>query len=304
MGCDGILSILSVIAALSVFSVKTDGTNLLAIDNKPITVHCPVIDSVRVFTDTDLRGHTVSAVLAVVQIDHLAGDELDGIALTVRQVSHADDAVLLLDRVHNRLKRRQVLVHVLALLLQSRHSGLQVVDVGLQLRVVVLAATYKGRQHRENQQNTFSHCVLVFINHYWFLSWNRVINIVLRHFGRLSDRLFRGLNCPVGEPVEPSMRFTSTSSVTFSRSYSTTKYQSQTYKHDKSVERSVNLSWGSGITLSKSTTPHSYPEARRTRATIRYKHESRSFPCSLKFSGFQPKDKSFSLSSDMCATSL
>lgn len=89
-----------------------------------------------------------------------------------------------------------------------------------------------------------------------------------------------------------------------SRSYSTTKYQSQTYKHDKSVERSVNLSWGSGITLSKSTTPHSYHGVRRTRTTIRYKYESRSFPCSLKFSGFQPKDKSFSLSSDMCATSL
>ena len=70
------------------------------------------------------------------------------------------------------------------------------------------------------------------------------------------------------------------------------------------MEQSVNLSWGSGITLSKSATPHSYPGARRTRTTIRYKHESRSFPCSLKFSGFQPKDKSFSLSSDMYATSL
>ena len=128
MRCDGILS---VIAALSIFSVKTDGTNFLAIDNKPIAVHCPVIDSVRVFTDTDLRGHTVSAVLAVIQIDHLAGDELDGIALTVRQVSDADDAVLLLDRIHNRLERCQVLVHVLALLLQSRHPGFQVIDVGL-----------------------------------------------------------------------------------------------------------------------------------------------------------------------------
>ena len=192
MRCDGILSI------LAVFPVKTDGTNLLAIDNKPITVHCPVIDSVRILTDADLRGHTVSAVFAVVQIDHLAGDELDGIALTVRQVSDADDAVLPLDRVHNRLERCQVLVHVLALLLQSRHSGLQVVDVGLQFRIVVLAATYQGRQHRENQQNTFSHCVLVFINHYWFLLWNRVINIVLRHFDGLSDRLFRGLNGPIG----------------------------------------------------------------------------------------------------------
>ena len=59
------------------------------------------------------------------------------------------------------------------------------------------------------------------------------------------------------------------------------------------MERSVNLSWGSGITLSKSTTPHSYHGVRRTRTTIRYKYESRSFPCSLKFSGFQPKDKSF-----------
>ena len=167
MRCD---SILSVIAALPIFPVKTDGTDLLAIDNKPIAVNCPVIDSVRILTDADLRGHTVSAVLAVVQIDHLAGDELDGIALTVRQVSDADDAVLLLDRVHNRLERRQVLVHVLALLLQSRHSGLQVVDVGLQLRVVILAATDQGRQHRENQQNTFSHCVLVFINHSSFAS--------------------------------------------------------------------------------------------------------------------------------------
>ena len=192
MRCDGILSI------LAVFPVKTDGTNLLAIDNKPITVHCPVIDSVRILTDADLRGHTVSAVFAVVQIDHLAGDELDGIALTVRQVSDADDAVLPLNRVHNRLERCQVLVQVLALLLQSRHSGLQVVDVGLQLRIVVLAATHQSRQHRENQQNTFSHCVLVFINHYWFLLWNRVINIVLRHFDGLSDRLFRGLNGPVG----------------------------------------------------------------------------------------------------------
>ena len=195
MRCD---SILSVIAALSVFSVKADGTDLLAIDNKPITVHCPVIYSVRIFTYADLRGHPVSAVLAVVQIDHLAGDEFDGIALAVRQVSDADNAVLFPDRVHNRLERCQVLVHVLALLLQSRHPGLQVVDVGLQLRVVILAATDQGRQHRENQQNTFSHCVLVFINHYWFLLWNRVINIVLRHFGGLSDRLFRGLNGPVG----------------------------------------------------------------------------------------------------------
>ncbi len=195
MRCD---SILSVIAALSVFSVKTDGTNFLAVNHQPIAVHCPVINPVRVLPDTDLRGHTVSAVFAVVQIDHLAGDELDGIALTVRQVSDADDAVLLLDRVHNRLERRQVLVQVLALLLQSRHPGLQVVDVGLQLRVVILAATDQGRQHRKNQQNTFSHCVLVFINHYWFLLWNRVINIVLRHFGGLSDRLFRGLNGPVG----------------------------------------------------------------------------------------------------------
>ncbi len=195
MRCDGILP---VIAALPIFPVKTDGTDLLAIDNKPIAVHCPVIDPVRVLADTNLRGHTVSAVLAVVQIDHLAGDELDGIALTVRQISHADDAVLFLDRVHNRLKRRQVLVHVLALLLQSRHPGLQVADVGLQFRIIVLAAAYQSRQHRENQQNTFSHCVLVFINHYWFLSWNRVINLVMRHFGGLSDRLFRGLNGPVG----------------------------------------------------------------------------------------------------------
>ena len=195
MRCDGILS---VIAALSVFSVKTDGTNFLAVNHQPIAVNCPVIDSVRILTDADLRGHTVSAVFAVVQIDHLAGDEFDGIALAVRQVSDADDAVLPLDRVHNRLERCQVLVHVLALLLQSRHPGLQVADVGLQFRIIVLAAAYQSRQHRENQQNTFSHCVLVFINHYWFLSWNRVINIVLRHFGRLSDRLFRGLNCPVG----------------------------------------------------------------------------------------------------------
>ena len=284
MRCDGILS---VIAALSVFSVKTDGTNFLAIDNKPIAVHCPVIYSVRIFTDTDLRGHTVSAVLAVIQIDHLTGDEFDGIALTVRQVSDADDAVLLLDRIHNRLERRQVLVHVLALLLQSRHSGLQVVDVGLQFRIVVLAATHQSRQHRENQQNTFFHCVLVFINHYWFLLWNRVINIV--HVTSTSS--------VTGCDHIPGSYFSLTS-------HSTAEYQSQTYKHDKSVERSVNLSWGSGITLSKSTTPHSYPEARRTRTTIRYKYESRSFPCSLKFSGFQPKDKSFSLSSDMCATSL
>ena len=284
MRCDGILS---VIAALSIFSVKTDGTNFLAIDNKPIAVNSPVIDSVRIFTDTDLRGHTVSAVLAVIQIDHLTGNELDGIALAVRKVSYADDSVLFLACVHNRLERRQVLVHVLALLLQGRHSGLQVVDVGLQLRIVVLAATDQGRQHRENQQNTFSHCVLVFINHYWFLLWNRVINIV--HVTSTSS--------VTGCDHIPGSYFSLTS-------HSTTKYQSQTYKHDKSVERSVNLSWGSGITLSKSTTPHSYHGVRRTRTTIRYKYESRSFPCPLKFSGFQPKDKSFSLSSDMCATSL
>ena len=135
---------------LAVSTVITVSAHFPAVNKQPFTVNSPVIFTVRILPDADLRCDSILAIPAIIQEYDLPGDKLHRVALATGQLIHAHNAILLLNGLHYRLKRCQVCVHVLALLLKSLHTRLKVFDVRLHLRVVILVTSQQTGQDGEN----------------------------------------------------------------------------------------------------------------------------------------------------------